>query len=157
MLAGIVTNKIILELQAVEFFKGWSIETFPESFDTYNFTSELGCLLVRYNGSDYSKPDTLGAVTQYETVEFAVISGLRYLKSLDDAVPVLDEIYKNLTGVSVNNVKIYPHQVNYVGHRGGDVYYESIFKITLPVASPCDKNNVYKFSPFTQTRKAKDD
>lgn len=157
MLAGLVTNKILKKLQTVEFFNGWTIEAFPSDFGEFSFTSALGCLLIKYNGSDYSKPDTLGAVTQYETVEFAVISGLRYIKSLEEADPVLDEIYKNLTGLCINNEKIYPHQVNYVGNRGGDVYYESIFRITLPVASPCDKNNVYKFSPFTQTRKAKDD
>ena len=173
MYSEVIENRIIEQLQKNEFFNGWTVEAFPEDFKSYNFTSAMGCLLVRFNGADYTKPETLNAVVQHETSEFSIAIGLRYINSLKEAHPVLREVYKTLTGTSLMNEKIYPKSCNYLGHLKGDVFYDFVFNITLPISSPADKagalatnhyigsqtngsaegkKNVYKFSPFTKTK-----
>ena len=154
MSIGLIDKTITEKLTESEIFNGWTIESFPENFKSYNFTSALGCLLIKYNSTAYSKPDTISAITQDATYEFSVVTGLRYIERTEESYPVLDEIYQVLPGLQINGKKMYPTQCNYIGRKDGDIYYESTFKITLPVSSPNDKNNIYNMTPFARTRKA---
>lgn len=152
MLAELVENQILKTIGESEILKGWTIQSFPENFKAFHFTSLLGCILVRYNGSDYSKPSTIGAVSQTETLEFSIVVGLRYIQKLNEAYPILKELYNNLTGLWINNEKLYPVQCEYLGHINDDIFYDYRFKIALPISSPSDKNNVFKISPFTKLK-----
>lgn len=137
-----IENKILVTLQQAEMFKGMEIEPFPEDFDHYNFISELGCLLVRYDGSNYSEPTTLVNVTQEETYEFSVIVGIRYQDNLQKNYPVLDEIKRVLTGVRIREGKLYPKKRKFLGQKDRTTYYGYVFAITLQSFEEMKPDNV---------------
>ncbi|MDD3236811.1 MAG: Gp37 family protein [Candidatus Gastranaerophilales bacterium] len=123
-------------------FDKFQIESFPADFDSYNFTSAKGCMLVRYDGSIYSKPQTINLVTQDETLEFSVITGLRSLKKYKDAYPILKQVKDTLTGLVINGKKLYPVKKAFLEKITKDLYWGVSFAITLPTQEVSKESNV---------------
>lgn len=126
-----IEEMILDRLNKTPEFKGFEIVPFPENFESFDFNSERGCLLVKYDGSEYSTPQTINFVRQDETLEFSVMAGFRYMRTLEEAYPYLKEIKKVLTGLNIFGKKLYPKKRQYIGHIKGDLYYGYVFAVTL--------------------------
>lgn len=126
-----IENQIIETLKQNETFKGFDIEPYPENFDRYNFLSAKGCILVRYDGSIYTEPETLVKINQSETYEFSLIAGIRYQEIFSKNYPVLKEIKKGLTGLQIREGKLYPKKLKYLGQKDRTTYYGYVFAIKL--------------------------
>lgn len=126
-----IENQIIEALKQNKNFKGFEIAPFPEDFDDYRFLSAEGCMLVRYDGSIFSGPETLSAVTQSETYEFSIITGVRYQETLSKNYPILKGIKETLTGFQIREGKLYPKKCKYLGQKNRACYYGHVFAIKL--------------------------
>lgn len=132
---GLVETAIQAALEA-EFGKnnGYKIEGFPADFEKYKFTDSKGCHLIRYDASTFSKPQTIHAVCQDETLQFSIISGLRSLSKYSDAYKILTRIKNCLTGLKINGKRLYPQKREYVTKIENDIYWGYVFNITLPTS-----------------------
>lgn len=137
-----IETEIIKKLKALDCFDGFQIEPFPVDFEKFAFTSGKGCVLVRYDGSDYTKPQTLNVVTQDETLDFSIIIGLRYLKLYRNSYLFLENIKHSLTGLKIGGKKLYPKKREFVNKIRGDLYWGYVFSITLPTQEISDSNNI---------------
>lgn len=142
----VIENAILEKLRGCETFKGYSIDPEPEDFKNYPFTSELGCLLVSYDSTSYSDPQTLNTITQEATHTFQVIAGLRYFKtnSLSESHPVLAAIKKALTGLRISSGRLYPTKCQYIGKLDRTHFYRYTFEIKLKSISATQPDNIYK-------------
>lgn len=113
---------------------GFSIEDFPANIEKYQCTSPKGCILVRYNASTFTKPDTINYVSQTELMEFAVFIGLNFLRKWEDAYPYLERIKNCLTGLRINSKQLYPTKRDFIQLLNGSVYWGYIFNIEQPTA-----------------------
>ena len=138
----IVENAIMDRLMNAEELKGVDIEPYPADISEFDFLSALGCILVRYDNSSYTKPQTMPCVTQDETLEFSVFIGLRYLKAYRDSYPWLKIIKRLLTGLCVKGKRLYPTKRQFVDLVKGDLYWGYSFNITLPAQEDISLNNV---------------
>lgn len=127
-----IEQMILEKLKETPKFKGFDVLPFPENFDKFGFKSERGCLLVKYDGSEFTKPETINFVRQDETLEFSVMAGFRYVRTLQETYPAVEEIRKVLTGMNIFGRKLYPKKRQYIGHVKGDLYYGYVFAVTVP-------------------------
>lgn len=148
-------EKLILEkIKQSRKFRGFDIEPFPENFEDYQFSSARGCVLVKYDGSEYSKPQTINFVRQDETLEFSVMLGFRYARTLKEVYPYIKNIKKILTGLDVfPGKKLYPKKRQYIGHIKGDLYYGYVFAVTVPSTEETPDDTPPKISPFAKSKK----
>ncbi len=150
-----IESLIIKTIKSSRKFSGFDIVPFPENFKDYQFSSARGCILVKYDGSEYSKPQTVNFVRQDETLEFSVMLGFRYAKTLKDVYPHIKKIHKVLTGLDVfAGKKLYPQKREYIGHIKGDLYYGYVFAVTVPSTEEPPDDTPPKISPFAQTKKS---
>lgn len=141
---GIIENAILERLKSSEMFEGMDIEQFPANFEDYNFTSSMGCILVKYNQEDFSEPETLSATVQTDTYSFCIYLGLRSLTLLNEAHPVIQEIKDLLTGYEINGKKLYPTNIKHIGKINYDDHFWALtFKLKLPNSSKYEKNKVF--------------
>ena len=134
-----IENAIIERLKSDPDFKGMDIEPFPANFEEYNFTSEFGCILVRYAGETLSDPQTLTITTQTNNYTFKIALGLRYLTLLKEAHPFITKIKQLLTGYVINGKRLFVSDINYAGKvNKSDNFWEITVKIILPYASQKD-------------------
>lgn len=140
----VIEEQIKEKLRTVELFKGFDIDSEPEDFSSYPFTSELGCLLLSYDNTSYSDPQTLNTITQDATYTFNVIAGLRYFKtnSLKESYPILDAIKKALTGLRISSGRLYPTKCQYIGKLARTHYYRYTFEIKLKSIEATRPDNV---------------
>lgn len=140
----VIEEQIKEKLKSVELFKGFDIDSEPEDFSSYPFTSELGCLLVSYDSTTYSDPQTLNTITQEATYTFSITAGLRYFKSntLKESYPVLDAIKKALTGLRISSGRLYPTKCQYIGKLARTHYYRYSFEIKLKSIEATQPDNV---------------
>lgn len=138
-----IEKEILKKLRSCEMFRGMDIEPFPANFEDYNFTSSLGCLLVRYNGEDISQPELVGSLAQTDTYSYVVYCGLRSLSTLNEAYPIIDEIKHTLTSFKINGKELYPQSIKYAGKINySDNFWALTFKIKMPFISKNSKNVV---------------
>lgn len=147
-----IEDLILARLKEVEMFRGFDILPFPENFEKFSFLSGRGCLLIKYDGSTFTDPQTINFVRQNETLEFSVIAGFRYQRTLKEVYPMLKAIKKTLTGLRYNGKQLYPKKRQYIGHVKGDLYYGYVFAITLPSTETPPDNNPPKISPFAKSK-----
>ena len=134
-----IEDAIIERLKSENDFAGMDIEPFPANFEEYNFTSEFGCILVRYAGETLSEPQTLTVTTQSDNYTFKIALGLRFLTYLKQAYPFLKKIKELITGYQVNGKRLYISDINYSGKiNKSDNFWEITVKILLPYASQKD-------------------
>lgn len=137
-----IENKILDTLKNSGLFKGFDIKPFPEDFDSYSFLSAKGCLLVRYDGSIFSDPETLTSLTQSETYEFSVIAGIRYQDTLSKNYPVLENIKNELKGLRVREGRLYPKKRMFLGQKNRSSYYGYVFAVKLKSFDSPKNSNV---------------
>lgn len=113
-------------------FKGFQATEFPDKFEQFSFTSAKGCLLVRDDGSGYSKPETINKILQGETVRVSVIIGLRYLKDEAQQYTFIRNVIGTLSGLQILSKRLYPTKREYLGQLGQDFWHGVQFEITLP-------------------------
>lgn len=148
-----IEKQIIDKIKSSRKFLGFSIEPFPENFKDYNFTSERGCILVKYDGSEYSKPQTINFVRQDETLEFSVMLGFRYARALKDVYPYIKRVHDVLTGLDVfAGKKLYPKKREYIGHIKGDLYYGYVFAVTVPSTEYTPDDTPPQLSTFAKSK-----
>ncbi len=138
----IIENAILKRLKESEELKGFDIEPYPVDISKFDFISAKGCVLVRYESSSYTKPQTLACVTQDETFEFSVFIALRYLKKYADSYPWLRIVKRLLTGLRIKGKQLYPAKRQFVDIVKGDLYWGYSFNITLPAQEDRTMSNV---------------
>jgi hypothetical protein len=115
--------------------KGVKVEDCPGDIFAYQFTNAKGTILVRYDNSVFTKPQTLGAVVQDETMEFSVIAHLQFPKKHSEIYPYLAKIKKVLTGLCVNGGKLWVQSRKYIGNLKTGVIWGFTCYITVPSGS----------------------
>lgn len=143
----VIENTIIEQLNTSKLLKGFSIDAEPADFRDYPFTSELGCVLVTYDNTSYSNPQTLSTITQEDTHTFKLIIGLRYFKTnrVSESYPVLKEVKRLLTGLRISSGKLYPTKCQYIGKFERTHYYSYSFAIKLTSVGDTHIDNVLPF------------
>lgn len=138
----IVENAIYERLKNSKEFDGFDIEPYPVDISKFDFVSSKGCILVRYEASNFTAPETLYVVNQTETLEFSVFVGLRYLKKYKDSYKALKQIKRLLTGLSIKGKRLYPKRRQFVDLVKGDLYWGYTFVIELPEMEDVTLDNV---------------
>ncbi len=121
-------SKVINEHNQPEF----DVESFPENFKQFleTFSHPKGVILVTYKGSGFSSPEGLGAITQNETIDFAVVLLLR-IKTSDEAHPYINKIKNALKGYQIAGCnKMYPKKIDFLDENFGTWIYELDFTIS---------------------------
>jgi hypothetical protein len=123
-----IENLILEKLKSD--FENFTVESFPADFQTYDFTSAIGCLLVKYDGSDFEKPKSLSTVVQERNVLFTVVIGLRQLNKYADSYYYLEKVRNKLTGLNFWGKKLYPVKDRFLADTGnGDIYLGQQYRI----------------------------
>lgn len=144
---NVIEEQILKQLKSLELFKGFTIDSEPADYSNYDFISERGCLLVSYNNTSFSDPQTLSTITQEAAYTFKVILGLRYLRTdtLKAGYPYLQEIKRGLTGLRISSGKLYPTKLEYIGKLDRTHYYSYTFAIKLTETGDPQIDNVLPF------------
>lgn len=88
-------------MQTGEDAEAVEIRAWPENPDEYRLIHPIGAVLVRYKGSRWSPPETLGAVVQTRTAEFelaVIVRSLRDRQGHLGGYTLLDSVRLVLTG-----------------------------------------------------------
>ena len=126
-----IENTILDALK--EKFKESEIDSFPSSFENYNFTSYDSCILVRFENSDIAPQNSITKVNTEETYNFTVFIGKRFTRVHSDCYPFLHEIKKVLNGLSIMSKRLILSKRRFEEDISGDLWYSYGVKITLPV------------------------
>lgn len=113
-------NHILSILQ--EKFPDFTIESFPSKFEEYTFTSPIGCILLKYNRTKFSKQETIWAVTQTAMVNFSVITGYRGLQNYNEVHPMQTLLRNTLKGFEYEGKKITLGSEEFLTEVNGDLY-----------------------------------
>lgn len=141
----IIEEAIIERLRSSDELSGFDIDSYPKDILNFNFVSPKGCILVRYEASSYTTPQTTGPVSQDETFEFSVFLGLRYLQKYRDSYHYIKIIKKLLTGLSIKGKRLYPKKRQFVDLIKGDMYWGYSFNITMPTEEDSKLDNIVPF------------
>lgn len=117
---GEIENLIIEILQKA--FPEREVSSFPTKFEDYTFTSPIGCLLVKYNYTNFSEQKTIWQVVQNGTVKFSVIAGYRGLFSFGETHETQQKIRNVLKGLEIFGKKIVLRKEEFLAEINGDVY-----------------------------------
>lgn len=96
--------------------------SFPTKFEDFTFTSPIGCLLVKYNYTNFSEQKTLWLVEQNGTVKFSVIAGHRGLSDYGETHPIQKQIRNLLRGLTIFGKKIILGKEEFLSEINGDLY-----------------------------------
>jgi hypothetical protein len=135
----VIKNTIIEHLKSLadtdENFEGFDVEEFPDKFEGFNFISAKGCLLVRDDGSTFSRSETIEKIVQSETVRVSVLIALRYLEKSSEQDTFVKRVINELRGVQILTKRLYPTKREYLGRLDTDCWHGVQFEITLPSQS----------------------
>jgi hypothetical protein len=107
------------------------VEGFPDKPSEYKLLHPTGAILVAYNGSDYSVPESLQYVEQIHNMEFGATLIVRNLRDKNGAYNHIDKIISTLTGYSPTGCwKIYPKNVRFLVENSGIWQYAITFNVT---------------------------
>ncbi len=115
-----IENLIIETLRKA--FPEREVSSFPTKFEDFTFTSPIGCLLVKYNYTNFSEQKTIWQVEQNGTVKFSIISGYRGLYSFGETHQTQQEIRNILKGLEIYGKKIVLGKEEFLSEINGDVY-----------------------------------
>lgn len=141
----IIEDAILDKLRSSKRLEGFLIESFPKDIESFEFTSPKGCILVRYEASNFTTPQAMGLVSQDETFEFSVFIGLRYLQRYRDSYESLRLIKELLTGLLIKGKRLYPKKREFVDLIKGDLMWGYSFNITLPTQEDTTSDNIIPF------------
>ncbi len=109
-------------------------ESFPDDPESYDLLHERGVVLVRYNGTTFAEPETLGLTTQSGETEF-VLSVLAFsLTDPNGIYALLTKVLRAVCGKSFNGstpVKI--KNIAFAGVNIGRWQYDITASFDLPI------------------------
>ena len=117
---GEVENAIITKLSDV--FPEFEVCSFPANFEGYTFSAPIGCMLVKYDYTQFSGQETLWNVQQTGTVKFSIISGYRGMSGYGQIHPYQDKIRRTLRGFELFGRKIDLGKEEFLSEIDGDLY-----------------------------------
>ena len=117
---GEIENLIIETLQKA--FPEREVSSFPTKFEDFTFTSPIGCLLVKYNYTNFSEQKTIWQVEQNGTVKFSIILGYRGLYFFGETHQPQQKIRNILKGIEIYGKKIVLGKEEFLSEINGDVY-----------------------------------
>lgn len=98
-----IDNKIINVLQNE--FPNFTVESFPNNFDDYIFSSPEGCILSKYVKRNFSSSKTIGVVNQNAKISFEIFIGRVYLSCHQEIYNDLDKLDATLTAIEIDGFK----------------------------------------------------
>lgn len=124
-------------------FEGFEIDSFPAKFEDYNFTSHNGCLLIRYEGSDFSNQNTITAVNQSETYTYSIIAGFRFCNSSKDCNKWIKLIKQVLQGYLINGYRTVIKRIRFLDEIEGDFWYGCTISLVYETKDLNSKNEYW--------------
>lgn len=124
-----IENALIENIKAV--YQNFDVTSFPLDFERYDFTNHDGCALVKYQGSTFSQQNTVWEVSQDETYEYKILLGLRYLRTFQEANPVISNLKKILQGLLIVNHKVTLKMIKFEGVDNGDLWFSITINLKL--------------------------
>ena len=119
-------------------FPEFCVDDYNNDFDKLLFTAPKGCLLVRYDDSEFSKPETTDKILQSERMKFVVFTGLRYCKNYSESYDILDDIKDCLLGLKIQDRKLYLKNRQYIKKIKADYWWA--YTLYLDVISEQTQN-----------------
>lgn len=114
-------EKLIIETLK-KAFPEREVLSFPTKFEDFTFTSPIGCLLLKYNYTNFSEQKTIWQVEQNGTVKFSIISGYRGLFFFGETHQTQQKIRNILKGLEIYGKKIVLGKEEFLSEINGDVY-----------------------------------
>ncbi len=124
-----IENTLIEKIKAI--YPNLDVTSFPLDFERYDFTNHDGCALVKYQGSTFSQQNTVWEVSQDETYEYKILLGLRYLRTFQEANPVISNLKKILQGLLIVNHKVTLKMIKFEGVDNGDLWFSITINLKL--------------------------
>ena len=123
----IIENAIISALKSK--FPEFDIESFPADFQSYNFTSPTGCMLIKYLKTDFNEQNSVWNVNQVSTIRFNIISGYRGLRTYKQTHQPQQILKDTLQGLEILGKKIQLVQEQFLTEINTDLYCGLTIKI----------------------------
>ena len=120
-------------------YPNFDVDSFPLEFERYDFTNHDGCALIKYQGSTFSQQNTVWEVSQDENYEYKILLGLRYLKTFNEANPVISNLKKILQGLMIINHKVTLKMIKFEGIDNGDLWFSITINLQLLMHSSVQK------------------
>ena len=98
------------------------VNSFPAKFEEYTFLSPVGCLLVKYNFTNFAQQETIWFSQQSGIVKFSIIAGYRGLFSYGETHNVQEKIRNTLRGLLIYGKKITINKEEFLSEINGDLY-----------------------------------
>lgn len=124
---GLIEKAIIEHLQ--NNFPDFDVESFPAKFEDYTFSSAIGCLLVKYDRTDYSTQKSLWEVSQEAVCKWTIVAGYRSLQFLGDIHKPQKKLKDCLRGLEVEGYKFILDSEQFEAEIDGDLYCSLSIKI----------------------------
>ena len=115
-----------------ENFEDYDVLEFPPKFEEFYFTQANGCILVRFEGSQFSEQTTVTKVEQEETYKYSIVLGLRSRQSFKECYPTLRRVRTLLKDMSIYGRRIQLEKQAYLENINGDLWWGIGIKVTLP-------------------------
>lgn len=115
-----VENVIISSLQTA--FPDFECCSFPTKFEEYTFTSPVGCLLVKYDYTQFTTQETVWTVQQSGNLKFSIIAGYRGLQNYKEIHPYQAKIRTALRGLELYGRKFTIGKEEFLSEINGDLY-----------------------------------
>ena len=119
-LNGQVEELLITELKNA--MPEYDVESFPANFESYTFTSPIGCLLVKYVKTSFKEQNTIWNVNQDCTAKFTIIAGFRGFSKYSEIHEPLQKIKDVLAGLEIAGRKIYLTDEQFLAEINTDLY-----------------------------------
>lgn len=108
----------------------YKIEGYPDDPLSYVLKHSNGAILVQYDGSSYTEPESYGIVSQKQKAVFGIISITKNLRTHTGAYDALESIKTALTGYVITGVgRLYPVRDEFLSDRDGIWRYGITFAI----------------------------
>lgn len=125
---GLIEKALIEHLQS--HFKDFDVESFPAKFEDYTFSSSVGCLLVKYDKTDYSAQKSIWEVAQDTTCKWTIVAGYRSLQTLGSIHEPQKKLKDCIRGFEVDGYKFILESEQFEAEINGDLYCSLSIKIS---------------------------
>ncbi|HOW51756.1 MAG TPA: Gp37 family protein [bacterium] len=113
---------------------GLSIEPYPENPSTYKLLAPVGAVLIRYDSSAYSAPQSTDSIVQNRTQQWEITLIMRNLHDKGGLHAAVDTVRKVLTGHKIAGCKkMYPTKDQFINEDNG--IWQHGFMFAVPTKS----------------------
>jgi len=103
-------------------FSDFEVCSFPVKFEKFTFTSPVGCLLVKYDYTQFKTQETVWNVQQTGNLKFSIIAGYRNFYNYCELHPYQTKIRNVIRGLELYGRKIELGKEEFLSEINGDVY-----------------------------------